>query len=228
MIGVVLTAAGSSTRMGAGAPPKVLLRLGDRTVLEHALAAVREALPRAARVVTARPEDLERVRALCGDARVVAGGATRQASVLAGLAALPAAVTHVLVHDAARPLASPRLFTRTLEATLRHGAAVAGLRPADSLHALETPEGSRLVLPLERSAVLAAQTPQGARRDWLVAALERAVREGREATDEAGALLVDGHDVWAVEGEPWNVKLTRREDLPLLEAWLAQRGRSPA
>lgn len=228
MIGVVLTAAGSSTRMGAGSTPKVLLRLGDRTVLEHALAAIREALPRAARVVTARAEDLERVRALAGDALVVPGGATRQASVLAGLTALPAAVTHVLVHDAARPLATPGLFTRTLEATLRHGAAVAGLRPADSLHALDSPEGSRLVLPLERRAVLAAQTPQGARRDWLVAALERALREGREATDETGALLADGHEVWAVEGEPWNAKLTRREDLPLLEAWLAQRGRSPA
>ncbi len=214
--------------MGAGSTPKVLLRLGPCTVLEHSLQAVREALPRAACVVTARAEDLERVRALAGDATVVAGGATRQASVLAGVRALPVACTHVLVHDAARPLATPALFLRTLESTLRHGAAVAGLVPSDSLHALDAPHGTRVLVPLDRRAVLAAQTPQGARRDWLEAALERALREGRDSTDETGALVADGHEVAAVEGEPWNLKLTRPEDLPLLEAWRARRPRSPA
>lgn len=221
MIGVVLTAAGSSTRMGTG-QSKVLARLGDRTVLEHALGRVREALPDALVVVTTRPEDEARVKALCPQARVVLGGASRQASVARGLAALPAQVTHVLVHDAARPLASPDLFRRTLAAVQEQGAAVAALPASDTLHALEAPGARRLAGTLDRESLVSAQTPQGARADWLRAALERAERLGLKATDEAGLLREAGHPVVVVPGEPWNLKLTRREDLPLFEALLAQ------
>jgi len=221
MIGVVLTAAGSSTRMGLGAS-KVLLQLGGRTVLEHSLASLREALPEAYVVITTRHEDWERVTALAPGANVVLGGATRQQSVQRGVQALPIAVRHVLVHDAARPLASPALFRRTLEAVLAHGAAVAGLPASDSLHALDAPGGSRLTRSLERSELFAAQTPQGARADWLRAALLAAEREGREATDEVALLLAAGHPVTTVAGEAANLKLTRPEDLPLFEALLAR------
>ncbi len=221
MIGVVVTAAGSSTRMGGGAS-KVLLQLGGRSVLEHSLASLREALPEAAVVVTTRREDRERVAVLARGATVVLGGATRQKSVLLGVEALPLGVRHVLVHDAARPLASPALFRRTLEAVETHGAAAAGLPASDSLHALDAPGGSRLLRSLERSGLFAAQTPQGARAAWLRAALAQAEREGLEATDEAALLLAAGHPVFAVEGEASNLKLTRREDLPLFEALLAR------
>lgn len=221
MIGVVLTAAGSSTRMGGGAS-KVLLQLGGRSVLEHSLASLREALPEAYVVVTTRREDRERVAALAPGASVVLGGATRQQSVQRGVEALPVAVRYVLVHDAARPLASPALFRRTLEAVEAHGAAVAGLPASDSLHVLDAPGGSRLTRSLERNGLFAAQTPQGARADWLRAALAGAEREGREATDEAALLLAAGHPVTTVAGEASNLKLTRPEDLPLFEALLAR------
>jgi 2-C-methyl-D-erythritol 4-phosphate cytidylyltransferase len=220
VIGVVVTAAGSSTRMASGTS-KVLLLLGGTTVLERALAAVRAGLPDALIVVTTRPEDLDRVRALAGGAQVVMGGATRQASVTRGVEALPATVTHVLVHDAARPLATADLFRRTLEAVRRTGAAVTALPPVDTLHRLGSPDAPRLAGTVDRRELVAAQTPQGARADWLREVLARAEAQGDEGTDEAGLLCEAGYPVATVAGEASNLKLTRPEDLPLFEALLA-------
>jgi len=221
MIGVVITAAGASTRMGGGVS-KVLLPLGGRTVLEQALSRVREALPEAHVVVTTRREDHDRVVALAAGAHVVVGGPTRQASVTLGVEALPVAVRHILVHDGARPFASAELFRRTLAVVQAVGAAAAGLPASDSLHLLEGAGGGRLARSVDRRGLFAAQTPQGARADWLRAALATAQREGREATDEVALLLEAGHPVATVEGEPTNLKLTRPEDLPLFEALLAR------
>lgn len=219
MDGVVVTAAGSSTRLGGGLS-KVFRDLGGTPVLLRALAPFR-ALGMGTRIViTVRAEDLARARALAPDAQVVVGGATRQASVLAGLRALPAGVEHVLVHDAARPLVSADVVRRTLEAVRHHGAAVAGLPVSDSLHVLGAGPTAPLARALDRRGLFAAQTPQGARRDWLLGALEAAERAGREETDEAAALLAAGHPVLPVEGDPRNLKLTRPEDWALAEALL--------
>jgi 2-C-methyl-D-erythritol 4-phosphate cytidylyltransferase len=232
MDGVIVTAAGRSERFGT-AQSKLLALLGGRTVLEHSLLAVRAALPEARLVVTAPAEHLAAfaaaaAKAVPGGAAVVAGGASRQESVARGLAALAAGVTHVLVHDAARPLASPALFRRVRDAVHAHGAALAGLPSADTIHRLENAAGQRLAGSLDRgvldrSALYVAQTPQGARAEWLRGALARAAREGLTGTDEAGLLVADGRSVVPVQGEPWNVKLTRPDDLRVLEALLPLR-----
>jgi 2-C-methyl-D-erythritol 4-phosphate cytidylyltransferase len=180
-------------------------------------------LPGAAVVVTVRPEDAGRARALLPRVLVVGGGASRQASVLAGLRALPAGIEHVLVHDAARPLVTEAVVRRTLEAVRTHGAAVAGLPVGDSLHVLGATPAGGLARSLDREGLFAAQTPQGARRSWLLDALERAEREGREGTDEAALLLAAGHPVVPVEGDPHNLKLTHAADLALAEAILSRR-----
>ena len=126
--GLVLTAAGASTRFGGG-PSKVLRPLAGVPVLARAARAFREALGALPTVVTGRPEDLEALRALVrsepalAGAVVVTGGETRQASVAAGVFSLPPGVDVVFVHDAARPLVSPDLVRRVADAAARAGAA---------------------------------------------------------------------------------------------------------
>src|SRR5699024_4745660 len=126
--------------------------------------------------------------------RVVAGGADRGASVAAGLAALPAAVDAVLVHDAARALTPPAVFHRVV-AAVRHGhpAVIPGLPVSDTIKTVDTRD--RVVATPERSTLRAVQTPQGFRR----ATLERAHREvGDTVTDDAGLVEALGEAVLVV------------------------------
>ncbi|MGE0192549.1 MAG: 2-C-methyl-D-erythritol 4-phosphate cytidylyltransferase [Planctomycetota bacterium] len=216
MIGLVLTAAGASTRFG-GETPKVLADLGGRPVIAHALAAFRAVIPDVAVVVTA-PAGLEArfAEALSG-VHVVTGGATRQASVLAGLRALPHEADPILVHDAARPLLGADVIRRVLEGIATAGAALPVLPVTDTVHRLAHAPTAVTAVPLAaalpRDELVRAQTPQGARRALLVAALEAAARDGRDYTDEAALLLAAGHVVLAVAGDARLAKITTREDL---------------
>ena len=147
---------------------------------------------------------------------VVAGGATRTDSVRAGLTAVPADAAVIVVHDAARPLAGPDLFTAVVDAV--RNADVDGAVPvvpvADTLKRVDA---DRVVATVDRDLLRAAQTPQA----FAAEALRAAHADGGEATDDAGLLEASGHTVVTVAGDPRNVKLTRPEDLALAEALLA-------
>lgn len=214
--GLVLTAAGASRRFG-GDTSKVLLRLGGVPVLVRAARAFREALGPTPTVVTARAEDLDALTALVrrepalAGAVVVEGGATRQASVARGVAALPPGLDVVLVHDAARPLVTADLVRRVAEAAARDGAAAPALPVRDSVHRVG-PDG-RLVGSLAREDLRAVQTPQAARAPLLRAALEAAEARGLEATDEVALLVAAGVPVTPVPGDEDNLKLTVPADL---------------
>ena len=167
-VGLVVVAAGRGERLGAGRP-KALVQVAGRPLLVWALEGAAAAVT--AEVVVVAPSDaLDEVRALAPGAVVVAGADSRQASVAAGLAALPP-VGLVLVHDAARAFVPPQVFAAVLDA-LRSGAraVVPGVAPADTLRHLD--DG-----PVDRSRVVVVQTPQGFHRD----VLERAPRGGRLA-----------------------------------------------
>lgn len=223
--GLVLTAAGSSTRFGAGAS-KVLARLGGVPVLVRACRPFLEVAPDLDVVVTCRDEDrADVVAALRGEtalarARVVRGGATRQESVRLGIEALDASVEWVLVHDAARPCVTPDLIRRVLAAATARGAAVPALPVADTIHRVDV-EGV-VVESLRRDALRAVQTPQIARRDLLTRAYAHAARFSLAATDEAGLLSAAGIPVATVAGERGNVKITTRDDLARLELGLVR------
>jgi len=147
---------------------------------------------------------------------VVPGGATRADSVRAGLAAVPADAAVIVVHDAARPLARPDLFTAVIDAVLTGhvDGAVPVLPVSDTLKRVEA---DRVVATVDRDGLRAAQTPQA----FAAEALRAAHADGGEATDDAGLLEAVGRTVAAVAGDPRNVKLTRPEDLALAEALLA-------
>jgi 2-C-methyl-D-erythritol 4-phosphate cytidylyltransferase len=225
MHGLILTAAGSSTRFGGGGS-KVLADLEGEPVIRRALAAFEAALEDLAVVVTARPEDEATFRALMPAARVVTGGDSRQASVALGLAALPADVGIVFVHDAARPLVTPGVIERVLAGAREGGAAAAVLPVRDTLHRMET-AGSRsptLAPGVDRGDLARAQTPQAARADLLRRAFEAAAADGFAGTDEVSLLLRAGIPVTAVAGTLTNIKITEPDDLEL--ARLIVRGRS--
>lgn len=213
-VAVVVVAAGSGERLGAGAP-KAFVGLDGHTILRHALRGVFAADP--AQVVVVAPESrvgeaLTDAHEAAGDrrslVRVVAGGATRQQSVAAGLAALWGDVEVVLVHDAARALTPASVFDRVV-AGVRDGAdAVVPVLPVvDTVKRLA---GELVVEAVDRSALAAAQTPQGFRRDVIVAAYAAA---DAEFTDDTALVQAAGHAVRIVDGDERAFKITTPGDL---------------
>lgn len=203
---MIVVGGGVGTRFGR--PKQYELLAGER-VLDRS---VRAAAVHAAGVtVVVPPDDAEREGA-------VAGGATRSASVRAGLAQVPDDVDIVCVHDAARPLATPELFRRVIDAVAAgSSAAVPGVPVDDTVKEID-PAG-RVVATHDRSRLVAVQTPQAFRREVLVAAHRR----GDDATDDAGLVEALGHDVVVVPGEPANRKITVADDLVWAERRLEER-----
>ena len=213
-VGAVVVAAGRGDRFGAAKQFLVLdgTRLVDRAVA--ACAAVCDAVV----VVLPAGEDWTGSPV----AAAVPGGATRSASVRAGLAALEASgadIDVVLVHDAARPLASRALFDAVI-AAVRAGAdaVVPGVAVADTLKRVD---GDRVVSTVDRDSVVAVQTPQGFR----AAALRAAHAAGGDATDDAALVEAAGGTVVWVPGEATNFKVTEPADLERAAAVLAGEGR---
>ena len=224
-VGVVLPAGGSGSRMAApGEPSKQFRLLGDAPVLVQTLRAFLRhlAVGPAVVVVPAGEEAATRdlLAAHAAEATVVAGGPTRQASVQCGVRALPATVEVVLVHDAVRPFVPAAVVARVAEAARAHGAAAAAVPVADTLR--QGGAGPLFGATVPREGLWAMQTPQAARRDWLLRAAANAA--GHVATDEVGLLQHAGHPVRIVEGDARNVKITRPSDWRLAEAlWAEER-----
>jgi 2-C-methyl-D-erythritol 4-phosphate cytidylyltransferase len=152
------------------------------------------------------------------EVEVVAGGATRQASV--SLALERVHTDTVVVHDAARPLAEPELIRRTVAALADADAAIAAVRVDETLKAVE---GGRVVATVDREMLWRAQTPQAFRVDALRSAHALAQTEGDLATDDAMLIEKAGGSVVIVEGSTTNLKVTTPEDLLVAEALLEAR-----
>jgi 2-C-methyl-D-erythritol 4-phosphate cytidylyltransferase len=221
-IGVIVAAAGSGMRLGRGA--KALVELNGRTALARVVE-VFLAMDEITRVVVVGPPArLELARREVEGLRpsrpvvVCPGGDSRQQSVRAGLKEL-VGCDYVLVHDAARPMASPALVRRVLAAAIATGAAIPGVQPWD---AVKRVEGGRMVESLDRSRLVLAQTPQGFRYALLERAHFQAADAGLVGDDDSQLVAAAGHPVAVVPGEPTNLKLTTLGDLEVLEALLRE------
>ena len=205
----IVVAAGRAERFGA---PKQLMALGDRRVLDHALAA---AAASSDGVVLVVPADAAWD---VGDVPTVVGGETRSESVRAGLSVVPDDAEIVLVHDAARPLADRALFTRVIDA-VRGGAdgAVPGLPIADTVKQVR--DGA-ITGTVARETLVVVQTPQGFR----AAVLRAAHAANAEGTDDAAVVEAAGGTVVVVAGDVDNFKITEPADLARAESVLAARG----
>jgi 2-C-methyl-D-erythritol 4-phosphate cytidylyltransferase len=211
---VVVVAAGSGERFGAS---KQFAPLGDRTMVQWAVDASRAVADGVVVVVPAAEitDDGSGRGVAAGADVVVAGGDSRAASVRAGLAAVPESAEVIVVHDGARPLASPALFRAVVDAvTGGADAAIPGIAVADTLKRVED---DTVVDTVARHGLVAVQTPQAFR----AAVLRRAHGTGSDATDDAGLVESMGATVRVVPGEPRNIKVTTVADLDVARA-LAQ------
>ena len=205
MIAAIIAAGGSGERFGASIP-KALVHLGDRTLLEHAISALTAVVDEI--VVTAPAGFEDQIRTLVGDdITVVTGGATRSGSVRAGLAAIKSA-EFVLVHDAARALASRELAARVIE-SLKSGevAVVPALAVIDTLQSVG--DDGYVVTAVDRVPLRRVQTPQG----FTFSVLNRIHQGAQDATDDSTLALNAGHKVCVVAGEERALKITTPSDL---------------
>jgi 2-C-methyl-D-erythritol 4-phosphate cytidylyltransferase len=214
----ILVAAGRGERMGADRP-KAFVTLAGASLLLRAARAF-EASPEVDGVLAVVPAGYEEMaRGELGELKklsaVVPGGARRQDSVSAGLDRAGTSFEGVvLVHDAARPLVCGETIAAVAAAAREHGAALPVLEMVDTVKRVRD---GRVVETLDRSALGAAQTPQGFRATLLREAYRHAEREGLALTDEAMAVEALGHPVIAVPGLASNRKLTTLEDLEWAE-----------
>jgi 2-C-methyl-D-erythritol 4-phosphate cytidylyltransferase len=227
----VIVAGGVGERFG-DSRGKQLAPVAGLPVLAHTLRAFQRCDAVDAIVLVTHPDRVAAYRAEAvepaGADKVIAvvrGGATRRASVAAGLAALPEECTAVAVHDGARAAVTAQTIASgfaALQADPTLDGVVVGYRALDTIKEADA-EGRILSTP-DRTRLWVAQTPQTFRFRSLVRAHQRAADEGFEATDDAALVERFGGTVAMLEGPRWNIKVTYPEDLVVLAALLKERG----
>jgi 2-C-methyl-D-erythritol 4-phosphate cytidylyltransferase len=251
----IIVAAGSGSRLGADVP-KAFVPLAGEPLLAHAVRNVLASGAVSRVVVVAPPGWLDRAEKVAAEVTaaaptsvtIVAGGSTRQASVAAGLAALPDDEKLVLVHDAARCLAPPSVVARVVDALRAgHRAVVPGLPVADTMKLVRPARavgGVDLVMEtVSRDELRISQTPQGFHRAILAEAHTAAAAEEAELADHGlgGASLAELvplytddaemaeeiADVVVVPGDPLAFKITGPQDLAYAE-WVLRESATPA
>ena len=227
---VILPAAGRSLRFGAGegaGRDKLFEPLGGSTVIARSVQAF---LQRADVGLIVLPTNQpERIEPLLADASGIVGpriqfcggGPSRAESVLSALRQVPDHFEWVAVHDAARPLVSQDLIGRTFAAARNYGAAVPALPIVQTLKQATGPLPARVERTIPRQNLWAMQTPQAMRRADLLAAYASCQLPLGNVTDDAQLLELTGGDVWLVDGDERNLKITTPADLRLAELWLA-------
>ncbi len=229
----VIVAAGESTRMGSAAR-KPLLRLADRTLIEHTLAAFDRCACVHEIVIVSHACDLEVFAQMARDAprlhpaftkvrAVVPGGRKRTQSVRLGTRSVSSEIDVVLIHDAARPLIGSDVIHSAARMAMREGASVVAVPLSDTLKT--SASGTHAERTLDRSVLWAAQTPQGFRRATLLELLSRAEADEFEPTDDCALHERYIGPVPIVAGDPFNMKITTPSDLIIAEALLAWRAK---
>jgi 2-C-methyl-D-erythritol 4-phosphate cytidylyltransferase len=224
----ILLAGGSGQRFGADRP-KQFVRIGERTVLEHSLAAFEQSPHIDAILIVSHPQHLDEVRELLPSSQhpkllaVVAGGAERQDSTLNALRALhqitnsPLEQIRILIHDAVRPAVSQSIIERVCTALHTHQAANLVVPVTDTLLEIND-NGTTAAMP-SRARFRRVQTPQGFHAATLQHAYDVALTDPNfQATDDCGVVFryLPKVEIALVEGEQRNIKLTYPEDLHVL------------
>jgi len=232
---VILPAAGIGTRMAAHgastAAPKQFLEIGGVPVLIRSVQAFL-GVPRVDAVcIAVRGPERARVEAQVSEYKLgprvhmVEGGDHRQESVGNALAALECSPDDVvLVHDAVRPLIDRETIERTIDAVVKHGAAIVGMPAVDTIKQVErTADGAIVTATVPREIVVHAQTPQGALCGLMRRAFAEAEAVGFAGTDEASLLERAEIEVAVVQGSARNFKITQPGDIELAEFYLGRR-----
>jgi len=227
-VAAIVLAGGSGERFG-GVEGKQIATVAGMPVMSWSLRAV-DAARVDSIVVVCHPDRVDEYRRigieplrLHAPVVFVAGGATRQESAAAGLAAIPDEFEIVLLHDGARPLVTPETIRSAID-TLTASAEIDGVVVGHpSVDTVKVVDGHRVVETLDRSRIWAVQTPQVFRANALRAAFEAAALDGFCGTDDASVVEHNGGAVMMFEGPRDNIKVTVAEDATFVEAVLRQR-----
>lgn len=210
-VAAIIAAAGSGDRLGADTP-KGLIDLGERSLLEHAVALFR---PFAEQIIIVAPSThVEGVAEKFVNDEVidvVPGGSSRSISVRNAISALKKNVDYVLIHDAARALTPPEVVIRVLEELKRGADAVIPALPVNDT--IKEVMGEKVVRTVDRSSLQRVQTPQGFKTEIIVDAHAAAKRDGVDGTDDAALTERIGIKVSTVLGDERSLKITTPFDL---------------
>lgn len=214
--GAVIVAAGTASRMGG--IDKVMAPLCGEPMIVHTVRAFQSCDAIREIVVVTRQDLVVPIMDLCHGFdkvhSVITGGNSRQESVSMGIGALSSKVQLVAVHDGARPLISEQVIDRTVRAADAFGAAAPAIPVKDTVKEVK---GGIVLRTPDRSALMAAQTPQIFDIDLLKGALEKAQKEGAAVTDDCSAVERLGMFVRMVEGDERNIKVTTPMDLTVAQ-----------
>ncbi|HWQ88935.1 MAG TPA: 2-C-methyl-D-erythritol 4-phosphate cytidylyltransferase [Desulfitobacteriaceae bacterium] len=225
-VGVVIPAAGSGKRMGAGVN-KQFLTLAGLPILAHTIRVFQFSSNVAEIVIVGAEDDLLEITAIVKKLQfdkvraIVAGGFQRQDSVFAGIKALAPVIQRIVVHDGARPLLTLRQLDCFLEEAQGNPAAIMAIQVKDTIKLISA--RGMVVETLPRELLRAAQTPQVFERALLEKVHHLALEQGFYGTDDASLLEYFGYQVAVLEGSWENLKITTPQDLWLAEYIMGQR-----
>lgn len=218
---VILVCAGNATRMQG--KNKILLPLGDTTVIGMTMRAF-EACERVAEIiVVARPADQAAIRETAENCHItklhalVEGGSTRQESVMCGLRALSKGTTMIAIHDGARPLVKEEQIARVIQDASVFGGATLGVPVKDTIKVVN----DHLIVDTPyRPHLYITQTPQVFKRQLYFEAVTFAKEHGLDFTDDCQLVEAINHKVYMTEGDYTNLKITTPEDIAIAEILL--------
>ena len=219
----VVVAAGSSVRMGED---KMFMDIAGMPVLARTLLALNSCACVDEIILVVRADCLEKASQLCFEynankvTKVVCGGNNRNESALSGLSEIRRNAKVAIIHDGARPFVTEEIVKNVVHAAALHKCAAPAIPVTDTI---KTAENGRVTGTLERSSLVAMQTPQAFQPDLLKTALTKAVRDGINYTDDCAAVEALGALIHLTEGAPENIKITRPLDVKLAEAIIQSR-----
>ncbi len=224
-ISAIITAAGNSTRMGSD---KIFLQLNEKPAIEYTLEAFEQADIVDEIIIVCKNEHRDKIQTIVEKCDIkkftnfAEGSSTRQGSVFSGVKVCSRAVTHYAVHDAARCLITPEEINMVVEDAISHGASALGVPCKDTIKIVD--EANIVVSTPIRSTLRAIQTPQVFEKNLYVVAMELALKNKEDYTDDCQLIEHMGHKVRIITGKYSNLKLTTPDDVAVFENVLRLRG----
>lgn len=225
-VSVIIAAAGNSTRYGTGKSKQFLI-LDNTPVLIKSIQAFEEIDDVKEIVVTARKQDFEVIEDFIAQygvrkvKHIVEGGDTRQDSIYAAVKKVDEKANLLAVHDGARPLIKRKVIESVIQKADEVDAAACAVPVKDTIKIIDS--SGKIVTTPERDALRAVQTPQVFRLSLYKEAIEKAVSDGKQYTDDCQLVESMGYPVYLVDGDYENIKITTPDDLLVAEKFLYER-----
>jgi 2-C-methyl-D-erythritol 4-phosphate cytidylyltransferase len=225
MVSAIIVAAGSSRRMGFD---KLFAQLAGHPVIAHSIAAFQRTPGISEIIIVTRQDQIPTLRALATEhafskiTQYLPGGPERHLSVWAGLQAVGQGITHIAIHDAARPLITPPVITQCIDLARKTNAACVAAPIPDTVKRADS--NNIVTQSIDRTGLWAMQTPQIFSKSLIISAYEQIIASGDLVTDEVSAVQRTGAQIALLRNDESNFKITIPRDLALAEHLLASTG----